>query len=86
MFAKFGVTGSFNVLYISHPRLFPVLFSATAFGMVNMVARLFSALSPLLAQLDEPLPMIAFTTLTAMTCILALFIQTDVKKPIQETK
>ena len=49
MFTKFGVTFTFNVLYISHVSLFPVLFAATALGLCNMVARLFSAISPILA-------------------------------------
>ena len=84
MLTKFGVAFTFNVLYISHANLFPVLFAATALGLCNMVARLFSALSPLLAQMDEPLPMIVLTLLTAITTILAFFIQTDIKKKVDK--
>ena len=84
MFAKFGVSGTFALLYVSHGTLFPVLFSATALGMCNSVAKLFSAMSPLFAQMEEPTPMITFTILTALTCVAALFIQTDAKKSVKK--
>jgi len=74
LFAKYGVTLSFGVNYISNAYMFPTLFAATALGFCNTVARLFSALSPIFAQMDEPLPMILFTgssmiTLTFVFCL-----------------
>ena len=84
MLTKFGVSITFNVLYISHSTLFPVLFAATALGMCNFIARLFSALSSLLAEMEEPLPMIVFSIITCLTCILSLFIQTDAKKSVEK--
>ena len=80
MLTKFGVSCAFNVLYVSHGTLWPVLFTATAMGICNSVAKLFAGMSPIFAEMQEPLPMIVFTVLTGITCILALFIQIDTKK------
>ena len=71
---KFGISCSFNVVYVAHSSLFPVLFAATAMGLCNIVARIFSSLSPLLAQMEEPDPMIIFTILTSLTFVIAFFI------------
>ena len=62
LFARFGVALSFGVNYISNSFLFPTLFAATAIGLCNCVARSFTTISPILAQMDEPLPMILFTS------------------------
>ena len=74
MLTKFGVSGVFAVLYVSHAELWPVLFSATALGLCNTIAKVFAATSPLLAEMREPYPMIIFTTFTALTCLVSLFI------------
>ena len=47
--AKLGVSSAFNILYVSHADIFPVLFSATALGLANFVTRIFTGLSPILA-------------------------------------
>ena len=67
MYAKFGVCLSFGLNYIVNSVLFPTLFAATALGFCNTFARLFSALSPMFAQMDEPIPMILFTVSSAIT-------------------
>lgn len=77
MMSKFGVTFTFNTLYVSHATLFPVLFASSAMGINQFVARLFSAISPLLAQVEEPVPMIVFTSITTTSFILAFFIQAE---------
>ena len=67
LFAKYGVTLSFGLNYLSTTILFPTLFAATALGLCNTFARSFSALSPIFAQMDEPLPMILFTGSSMLT-------------------
>ena len=74
--AKFGIACSFNILYVSHSTIFPVAFAASALGFCNFFARVFSATSPVLAQIEEPLPVIAFIFTSLIACILALGIQT----------
>lgn len=47
--AKFGIASSFNIIYVAHNKVFPVLFAATAFGICNFITRIFTSLSPILA-------------------------------------
>lgn len=74
LFAKFGVSLSFGLNYISNSYLFPTLFAATAIGTTNTIARLFSAISPILAQMEEPLPMILFTSTSIVGMAFLLFL------------
>ena len=57
---KFGVSAAFNIIYLAHPMIFPVLFAATALGICNFTSRCLTGISPILAQMEEPLPMIVF--------------------------
>ena len=74
LYAKFGITMCFGLNYISNSYLFPTLFAATAIGMCNIVARLFSAFSPVLAQMDEPLPMLLYTSSSCLALAIVFFI------------
>jgi len=86
--SKFGIACAFNIIYVSHSTVFPIAFAATALGFCNFFARLFSAGSPVLAQIEEPLPMIAFTFTSVTACVLALGIQTGTtpKQPSEPNK
>ena len=75
MYAKLGVALSFGVNYLSNSYLFPTLFAATALGFCNTFARLFSAFSPIFAQMDEPIPMILFTASAALTLTAVFFLR-----------
>ena len=50
LIAKFGISSAFNIIYISHARMFPTLFAATSFGFCNFLARVFTIASPLVSQ------------------------------------
>ena len=84
LIAKFGISFGFNVLFISHSSMFPTLFVATAFGCAQFLARFFSALSPLLASIREPLPMIMFTSASAIAAVLVLGLQLENTDEIQK--
>ena len=43
---KLGISGGFNLVYVSTVDIFPTLFSATAMGMCNFVARVLTILAP----------------------------------------
>merc|ERR1712232_1454478 len=88
LISKFGIACSFNIIYVSHSTVFPIAFAATALGFCNFFARVFSATSPVLAQIEEPLPMIAFTLTSVTACVLALGIQTGTapKQPTTDQK
>jgi len=50
LFAKFGIQAGFNVIYMAHADLFPVLFAATAMGICNTLARVGTIVAPNLAE------------------------------------
>jgi len=77
LFAKFGVTCTFSINYAAHNYFFPTLFAATAMGVCNFLARLFSAMSFLVGKLEEPYPMIIFTALCGLTAVAAIFLRTE---------
>ena len=60
LFAKLGVSSTFNLVFLANADLFPTLFSATAIGICNFFARLSTTAAPLIAERPEPLPMILY--------------------------
>ena len=80
LLAKFGIACAFNVVYVGHTSMFPTAFASTSLGFCNVIARVFSATSPLLSSLDEPIPMGLFTSISCLTMILCLFLQVGKKK------
>jgi hypothetical protein len=69
LFAKFGISGGFNLSYCSTVYVFPTLFCATALGMCNFFARLLTIFAPFIAEYEPPLPMALFTGLAAFGII-----------------
>ncbi|CDW80647.1 organic cation [Stylonychia lemnae] len=67
LFSKFGVTVAFNVTYVIMGELFPTLLKATAFGICNVIARFITILSPIIALLEQPYPMLIFS----LSCLIA---------------
>mmetsp|Transcript_1346 Transcript_1346/g.1834 ORF Transcript_1346/g.1834 Transcript_1346/m.1834 type:complete len:152 (-) Transcript_1346:259-714(-) len=47
--SKFGITSAINVVYIGHNDMFPPLFASAALGYIQLMARLFTSLSVLIA-------------------------------------
>ena len=47
--SKFGISASFNVVYLANG-LFPAVYSSTTFGLCNFFARFASMLAPILAE------------------------------------
>ena len=80
LLGKFGVTACFTIVFTSHSYFFPTLFAATAMGICNFFARLFSALSFVVESLDEPTPMIIFTSLCIFTALISFFLRTEKKE------
>lgn len=52
---------SFNVGYVSIPKLFPTIYVTTAMGAVNLVSHLITIGAPMVAELSEPIPMIIYS-------------------------
>jgi len=73
-FAKGGIAANFTIVYITSAEIFPVLFTATALGICNFFARLLSILAPFVAEIDAPIPMAVFCSLSIGGIVLAFFI------------
>jgi len=73
--AKFGISSAFVIVYVATVDVFPTLFCATAIGFCNFFARVATILAPLIAEKQPPLPMLIFTSMTAVGSVLALFIR-----------
>ena len=72
LLAKFGVTGAFGAVYVAHPRMFPTLFSITSMGFANFAARFATVFSPMIAEVEEPVPMAVFTALCIASALCSL--------------
>ena len=70
--AKFGIAISFLASYFASfidNRIFPIEKRATAIGVCNICARSLTGLSPIISELQEPLPMVYFIALLFIALI-----------------
>ena len=86
LLTKFGIASAFNIVYVSHNDVFPVLFAATALGFCNFVTRIFTGISPILAQMEEPLPMLIMFALSVIGATLIWGLRDTDEKIIEEPK
>lgn len=56
--AKFGMSSAFNMSFIASIELIPAIFAASIFGYCNVIARLITMGSSVVAELDFPTPLI----------------------------
>lgn len=74
LLARFGVSATFNVCYLANGLIFPTIFAGTAFGICNMFAKLATIVSPELAEIEAPVPMIVFDIICALAAGLSLIL------------
>lgn len=70
-----GTSSTFGNLYLGHLDLFPIVFSSTAMGIVNISARTLTVFAPIVAEIEQPIPEIIFTSLSLVAVITTLFIR-----------
>jgi MFS family permease len=70
LISKFGVAGCFTICYISNSHVFPTLFCATAIGICNFASRFLSIFSAEIAEVQPPIPMVLFSSITAFGIIM----------------
>ena len=75
-----GTSATFGNLYMGHMDLFPIVFSSTSMGVCNILARAFTSLAPIIAEIPQPTPEIIFTTLSLTAVIVSLFIRPKTDK------
>uniref|UniRef100_A0A7S3IE74 Uncharacterized protein n=1 Tax=Strombidium inclinatum TaxID=197538 RepID=A0A7S3IE74_9SPIT len=78
--AKFGVSASFNIVYIAAVRLIPTQFAATVFGYSNMSARLVTMLSSIIAEVPMPTPLVICIAVSALATAASLFVVTKMPR------
>ena len=74
-FARDGVKATFDICYLSNALIFPAIFAGTAYGVCNIGAKTVTILSPMLAELNPPVPMIVFSSVALIAIVLAQFIR-----------
>ena len=84
LLCRAGISSSLNIVYIAHTSVFPTLFASTSIGFCGFLAKTFTTVSPVLAQMEEPGPMIAFTVTACLSGLLTFGLQLD--KKTQETQ
>ena len=71
--AKFGVAAGFLNAYFasfSDDRIFNIEKRATAIGICNLGARAVTSLAPLINELPEPFPMVAFISILSIAFLI----------------
>ena len=65
--AKTGVSVSYQIIYVAHPSLFPVLFAATALGWVQFIGNVVSLGAVSQAEgVSKPMSLLTFTFFSAV--------------------
>ena len=65
--AKTGVSISYQIIYVAHPSLFPVLFAATALGWVQFIGNVVSLGAVSQAEgVSKPMSLLTFTFFSAV--------------------
>ena len=80
LIAKAGIAFAFQISYLAMPVLFPTEIRSTCFGIVNIFARFFSILSPIIAEAPAPAPMLIYGGLATICCLGSLCL----RKPNQQ--
>ena len=79
-FARGGVKVTFDICYLANSTIFPAIFAGTAFGICNIGAKVATILSPMLAEVPPPTPMLVFSTVATLAVFLSLLIKQHQKK------
>eukprot|EP00349_Pseudokeronopsis_sp_Brazil_P012386 CAMPEP_0202979860 /NCGR_PEP_ID=MMETSP1396-20130829/85901_1 /ASSEMBLY_ACC=CAM_ASM_000872 /TAXON_ID= /ORGANISM="Pseudokeronopsis sp., Strain Brazil" /LENGTH=79 /DNA_ID=CAMNT_0049719491 /DNA_START=1163 /DNA_END=1402 /DNA_ORIENTATION=- len=66
---------AFSVTYCANVRLFPTKFLATCFGLENLVAHVLAIIGPVIAELNEPIPFIAYLSSIAVGLTATFFLR-----------
>ena len=71
---RFGINCAFSLCYIITAEYFPPIVCSRVFGICNLFARLATILSPLLAEITPPFPMVIYIMICIILMIASLFL------------
>jgi hypothetical protein len=72
--AKFGISATFNMCYMSSILLLPTILVSGAFGFCNAVAQFVTIPAPLIADLPMPTPLYINLAFISITTVSASFL------------
>ena len=72
--AKFGISSAFNMSFIASIELIPAIFAASVFGYCNVLARIITMGSSVIAELDYPTPLIVVISSASAAGVVSLFL------------
>lgn len=78
LLGKFGLSISFNLIFLVNS-IFPVIYSTTTMGLCAFFSRSANTLSPIIAELPAPTPMIFFSCMTGTSIFICLLLDTKPK-------
>lgn len=72
LITRFGINSAFTLCYIITADYFPSIVSSRVFGICNLFSRFATILSPMIAELAPPLPMMLYSLVCSITMISSL--------------
>jgi len=78
--AKCGIKVTLDICYLANAMLFPAIFAGTAFGICNVGAKVASIVSPMLAELEAPVPMAVFSGVAFVAVVLSVLLRPEKRK------
>lgn len=81
LLAKFGVTSTFNTVYLANAMMFPSILVASSFGICNIFARCATIIAPEMAEVPLPTPMIVFIILDGLGAMFSILLIKPKLKP-----
>jgi hypothetical protein len=72
---KFGINISFTLCYIINAEYFPSVVSSRIFGICNIFSRISTILSPLIAELKAPIPMVVYSLVCLINMVCSMFLK-----------
>jgi hypothetical protein len=68
--SKFGISCSFNIVWVANFQMFPVSIIGTSYGICGMVARLFTIAAPPIAEIKpDYVPQLFFITMNGLAML-----------------
>ena len=75
LFLNFGVTSTFDVAYLLNTQMFPTIFLGTAYGFCNIIGRFITIMSPIIAKISHPWPMIIMVIFSGISAVLSMLLK-----------
>jgi hypothetical protein len=76
MIARFGCSGIYTTGYACNIDTFPAAFRVRAMGITNLVANSLAVLGPLIAEMQEPIPLSFFVISSSLGILVAQLLVT----------